>query len=68
MKETIGVIDLDAVPTTEKDKLMDMIKRDLAGLPDEDQKEIMEIAGDIFTEEELKAMFAGDFTGEGGVS
>ena len=67
MRDAIGMIDLDAVPLTEKDKLMDMIRQDLAGLPDEDQKEIMEIAGDIFTDEELKELFAGDFAEEGGL-
>jgi hypothetical protein len=40
----------------EENELVEMIKRDLAGLPDEDQKEIMEIAGDLFTDEELKAL------------
>jgi hypothetical protein len=60
----IGVIDLDALPPVDEKELVDRIKRDLSGLPDEDQKEIMEIAGDLFTPEELKAMFAVDFAGE----
>lgn len=62
----MGVIDLDALPPMDENELTELIKRDLAGLPDEDQKEIMEIAGDLFTDEELKAMLAMDFTGGAG--
>jgi hypothetical protein len=65
MSTPMGFIDLDALPPMDENELMDLIKRDLAGLPDEDQIEIMEIAGDMFTDEELKVMFAKDFTGEG---
>ncbi len=64
MNTPIGVIDLDALPPVDEKELMNMIKRNLSGLPDEDQKEIMEIAGDLFTPEELKAMLALDFAGE----
>ena len=60
MNSPIGIIDLDALPPVDENELMDLIRRDLAGLPDEDQREIMEIAGDLFTPEELKAMLAGD--------
>lgn len=67
MSTVMGVIDLDALPPIDENELMDLIKRDLAGLPDEDQIEIMEIARDLFTDEELKVMFSGDFTGEGRV-
>jgi hypothetical protein len=63
MNSPIGVIDLDALPPVDEKELADMIRRDLAGLPDEDQREIMEIAGDLFTPEELKAMLAVDFSG-----
>ena len=56
MTTPTGFIDLDALPPMEENELIDLIHRDLAGLPDEDQKEIMEIAGDLFTDEELKAM------------
>lgn len=63
MRDNIGVIDMDAIPPVDEAELMDMIKRDLSGLPEEDQAEIMEIAGDLFTDEELKAMLSGDFTG-----
>ena len=59
--QAIGIIDLDALPPMEQEELVDLIKRDLAGLPDEDQQEIMEIAEDLFTDEELKTMLAGDF-------
>ncbi len=66
MSTPIGMIDLDALPPVDQKELVDLIKRDLAGLPDEDQNEIMEIAGDLFTNEELKAMLAMDFTGGAG--
>lgn len=57
----IGIIDLDALQPVDEHELLDLIKRDLAGLPEEDQKEIMEIAEDLFTDEELKAMLSVDF-------
>jgi hypothetical protein len=60
----IGIIDLDVLPPMDQEELVDLIKRDLAGLPEEDQKEIMEIAEDLFTDEELKTMLSGDFIGD----
>jgi hypothetical protein len=60
----IGIIDLDALPPMDQEELVDLIKQDLAGLPEEDQKEIMEIAEDLFTDEELKTMLSGDFIGD----
>ena len=56
MSTPIGIIDLDALPPIDEKELLDMVKRGLAGLADEDQTEIMEIAGDLFTDEESRAM------------
>jgi DNA-directed RNA polymerase specialized sigma24 family protein len=63
MNSPIGIIDLDALPPVDETELAELIRRDLAGLPDEDQAEIMEIAGDLFTPEELKAMLDVDVAG-----
>lgn len=54
MRAPIGVIDLDAIPEVDEAEMIDTIKCNLAGFPDEDQIEIMEIARDLFTDEELK--------------
>lgn len=61
MKRSIGVIDLDAIPPVDENELMDILRRDVAGLPEEDREEILEIARDLFSDEELHEMFSGDF-------
>jgi len=57
MEDCIGSINLDSINSISKEELIAMIRQALTSLDEDDQREILEIAEDMFNEEDLKILF-----------